>query len=323
MAIAPRTNTSSENYRYGFNGKEKDCDIDGGTVYDYGFRIYDPRIARFLSEDPLSSEYPELTPYQFGSNRPVDGIDQDGLEWWKNFDQGNFQVMIIPQKWNFSKFTIGIQNKFDDPHHFENNWILGAQTTIEKTKVFQMRQLTISLASPLNSIYSLTYQYQPVSDDKKYEMVSTFGLNLDAGAGILGYNALHVNQLITNAYGLIELGEPVSHTTVTASFSSAYNHGLRLNRIFIATIDAGNITSGHVGPIKTNYAKIINSPSYFHFGGKTFVINSNTSSTLNKFKPMNHTQSFSRNFLHTRATNQQFRGNTHRISYGVYIDYCF
>jgi hypothetical protein len=31
--------------------------------------------------DPLSPDYPELTPYQFASNRPIDGIDLDGLEY--------------------------------------------------------------------------------------------------------------------------------------------------------------------------------------------------------------------------------------------------
>ncbi len=40
-------------------------------------------ILRFLSVDPLTHKYAELTPYQFASNRPLDGIDLDGLEWAK------------------------------------------------------------------------------------------------------------------------------------------------------------------------------------------------------------------------------------------------
>lgn len=68
-------------YRYGFNGKELDKEVTSGTTYDYGFRIYNPALARFLSVDPLTKSYPMLTPYQFGSNRPIDGIDLDGLEW--------------------------------------------------------------------------------------------------------------------------------------------------------------------------------------------------------------------------------------------------
>jgi len=34
----------------------------------------------FLSVDPLTSSYPELTPYQFASNQPIWAIDLDGLE---------------------------------------------------------------------------------------------------------------------------------------------------------------------------------------------------------------------------------------------------
>jgi RHS repeat-associated protein len=75
------TASSSLSYRYGFNGKEKDNEIKGeGNQYDYGMRIYDPRAVRFLSVDPLQKKYPELTPYQYASNSPIDGIDLDGLE---------------------------------------------------------------------------------------------------------------------------------------------------------------------------------------------------------------------------------------------------
>lgn len=43
-------------------------------------RIYDPRIAKFLSVDSITKNYPELTPYQFASNTPIQAIDLDGLE---------------------------------------------------------------------------------------------------------------------------------------------------------------------------------------------------------------------------------------------------
>jgi len=63
-------------YRYGFNSKENDNEVKGsGNQQDYGMRIYDPRIGRFLSVDTLTKAYPMLTPYQFASNRPIDGID--------------------------------------------------------------------------------------------------------------------------------------------------------------------------------------------------------------------------------------------------------
>lgn len=72
-----RSYSNGSDYRYGFNGKEKDVET---ITQDYGMRIYDERLARFLSEDPLTKKYPELTPYQFASNTPIQAIDLDGLE---------------------------------------------------------------------------------------------------------------------------------------------------------------------------------------------------------------------------------------------------
>ncbi|UII80114.1 RHS repeat-associated core domain-containing protein [Flagellimonas sp. CMM7] len=77
----PGRTFDSQEYRYGFNGKEKDDEIKGqGLHYDYGFRVYDPRLGKFLSVDPLSKTYPWYTPYQYAGNKPISSIDLDGLE---------------------------------------------------------------------------------------------------------------------------------------------------------------------------------------------------------------------------------------------------
>ena len=73
------TAANTEGYRYSFNGKEDDTEW---AKQDYGMRIYDKRIGRFLSIDPLAVKYPMLTPYQFASNTPIAAIDLDGLEAW-------------------------------------------------------------------------------------------------------------------------------------------------------------------------------------------------------------------------------------------------
>lgn len=81
MQMPGRKYSSSSLYRYGFNGKEKSDEVYGeGNVYDYGFRIYNPRISRFLSVDPLTKSYPWYTPYQFAGNKPIIAVDLDGLE---------------------------------------------------------------------------------------------------------------------------------------------------------------------------------------------------------------------------------------------------
>ena len=82
-----RKYTAGTSYRYGFNGKENDNEVKGeGNQQDYGFRINDPRLGRFLSVDPLSPKYPFYTPYQFASNTPILAKDLDGLESDKNLN---------------------------------------------------------------------------------------------------------------------------------------------------------------------------------------------------------------------------------------------
>jgi hypothetical protein len=50
-------------------------------------RIYDPRVGRFLSVDPLNKDYPWNSSYAFAENRVIDGTDLDGSE-WENFLSG-------------------------------------------------------------------------------------------------------------------------------------------------------------------------------------------------------------------------------------------
>ena len=80
----PGRQANPGNYRYGFNGKELDDEGTGmgggGNTYDYGFRIYNPQIAKFFSVDPLTCTFAMLTPYQYASNTPISAIDIDGLE---------------------------------------------------------------------------------------------------------------------------------------------------------------------------------------------------------------------------------------------------
>jgi RHS repeat-associated protein len=96
----------TEGYKFGFNGKENDNEVScEGNQQDYGMRIYNNRLGRFLSADPLiisSQKYPELSPYQFASNRPIDGIDLDGLEYatFTIFIQSG-KVMMISVKTDY------------------------------------------------------------------------------------------------------------------------------------------------------------------------------------------------------------------------------
>ena len=69
--------SSSSSYRYGFNGKELDNSTGEGNL-DFGARIMDVRLGRWLSVDPLQTKYPSLSPYNFCGNNPIFFVDPDG-----------------------------------------------------------------------------------------------------------------------------------------------------------------------------------------------------------------------------------------------------
>ena len=67
-------------YRYGFNGMEKDYEAKGkGNSYTTEFRQYDSRLGRWLSIDPLFSNFPWQSPYVGFDNNPILLVDPKGL----------------------------------------------------------------------------------------------------------------------------------------------------------------------------------------------------------------------------------------------------
>jgi len=79
--VEPGRSYTLTSFDYGFNNKLNDNDVEGaGNWQDYGKREYLPRLARFISTDPITRKYPELTPFQFSSDGPIRNVDQDGLE---------------------------------------------------------------------------------------------------------------------------------------------------------------------------------------------------------------------------------------------------
>jgi RHS repeat-associated protein len=75
-SLMPQRSFASEGYRFGFNGMEKDDEVKGsGNSLDFGARIYDSRLGRFLSMDPLSYQFAWQSPYVFAANNPNKLID--------------------------------------------------------------------------------------------------------------------------------------------------------------------------------------------------------------------------------------------------------
>jgi len=64
---------------YQYNGKELNEEL-GLDWYNYGFRMYDPAIARFTGVDPISEQYAFVSTYNYAENSPIGHIDLHGLQ---------------------------------------------------------------------------------------------------------------------------------------------------------------------------------------------------------------------------------------------------
>ncbi|PCH91533.1 MAG: hypothetical protein COB85_08955, partial [Bacteroidetes bacterium] len=117
-------------YRFGFNGMENDKEIKGtGMSYDFGARIYDPRVGRWLTIDPLAQKYTFSAPYAFVLNTPLQAVDPDGrLVIFVNGYHGGFIGVIgIGQTGVLTglgkrKYWGGLDNKFTKRMNDDNRY---------------------------------------------------------------------------------------------------------------------------------------------------------------------------------------------------------
>jgi RHS repeat-associated protein len=81
---------ASWNAPYTFSGKEKD--VETGYSY-FGARYYDSGLSIWLSVDPMSDKYPNLTPYAYCANNPVILVDPDGRDWYESEDKKTIEYL--------------------------------------------------------------------------------------------------------------------------------------------------------------------------------------------------------------------------------------
>jgi len=79
MPIPDKQWNASTGYRFGFNGQEKDNEVSGdGNSLDFGARIYDSRLGRFLSVDNYANHFSSYSSFLYAANNPLFFIDKGG-----------------------------------------------------------------------------------------------------------------------------------------------------------------------------------------------------------------------------------------------------
>ena len=96
--LVPSRHGSSDSYRYGYQGSEKDDEIKGeGNSYTTHYRLLDPRIGKWLTVDP--KPIPNESPYVSMRNNPIlfNDIAGDSIK-TKFFDAEKMKQNFIPNR---------------------------------------------------------------------------------------------------------------------------------------------------------------------------------------------------------------------------------
>jgi RHS repeat-associated protein len=162
-------------YRFGFNGKEKDDEVSGaGNQYDYGFRIYNPHVGKFLSVDPKIYSFPMYSSYQYAGNKPIVAIDLDGLEdvWVHQLEMGDGTRITMMYNRDDHKFE-EVVNSFCSSMGLD-------RSKIPSTGLVHTFAIQDEFQGPLSQI---RYDYTPTAvihpDNSIVNTIKRFGSELD------------------------------------------------------------------------------------------------------------------------------------------------
>jgi RHS repeat-associated protein len=119
----------------------------GLNLYDFDARLYDPYIWRTPTQDPHAEYYPQISPYSFLNNNPVNFLDPTGMDAFGL--AGSNDIATCPTCPNTPQY----QPYIDDPN---NNYIYdptsgGVSILLDEVVVTDGQQASMTYAPPAPS----------------------------------------------------------------------------------------------------------------------------------------------------------------------------
>ena len=175
-----------ERYRFGFNGKENENEWDGqtGSKLDFGARVYDSRLGRWLACDPLANFYTSLSPYCFVGNMPIIAIDNDGKKitfGWLTTQESKDQFMSVLKKEFADKVEVMVIDGM-----LELQLKKGLELTTQEQKLYDKLKIVIDEEK--------TVEINVVQDDSNVE-TGSFSKAYDDSKGGYYSNTLDINDI--------------------------------------------------------------------------------------------------------------------------------
>ena len=177
--------TGNADYRYGFNGQEKDNEVKGkGNSYDFKFRVYDSRICKFFSVDPLSPEYPWNSIYAFAENDLIRGIDLE-----------EFEVFYMSDGTRIGKFGESIEVKLVNEGYTIEQAELALSLANSGAISSELIQSTINYTTTSSGMYESELNARAFLSTIR---IAENSLNSNVSSTPLGYNDAYGGSIIND-----------------------------------------------------------------------------------------------------------------------------
>jgi RHS repeat-associated protein len=197
-------------YRYGFGAQERDEQLS--ETYSYKFRLYDSRLCRLLSVDPISFQYPWNSSYAFAENKVVRCTDLEGMEAFLVGIKNNGEPVISIS--NRTKFGIEHWSLVcEDPTNCAPpNSLYGSATHFlpdnyqrEKVNIGRVASVYTFTASetfetPLKLVENAVMLFQINNEDNWNQEKSKIG-SIERGVSITETASVSLYDIVKNARG--------------------------------------------------------------------------------------------------------------------------
>ncbi len=159
-------------YRRGFNGMEMDDEVSGGgNSLDFGNRMYNPRLGRFLSTDKFEHTFANQSPYVFAGNTPIWANDVNGDSVVFYSESGKYLMTSYDnERYKGQNFLVVIKDKDVANFREQASKKMDAEIPKAREKAGTGRQYTEALLAGLKDM-GTSYKIKNVKEAKKLATV--------------------------------------------------------------------------------------------------------------------------------------------------------
>ncbi|MCR5277366.1 MAG: RHS repeat-associated core domain-containing protein [Bacteroidales bacterium] len=139
-----------------YQGKEWNT-AAGFNVYDFGARLYDPGLGRWLSLDPMTEQYYFHSPYLFCAGNPMKFVDPEGTHWYTINENGEIQMLMERDNEQYDRLFL--YDKQIGPPNLFSSIVVNNQDILRGRSFLQDVPQSVSIQELLNIFFFVSDAY--------------------------------------------------------------------------------------------------------------------------------------------------------------------